>query len=164
VETNIHFWSQIGHFFLEWDIFQEKVVEQIKIHILLSTTFFFRKCAFNEIMWENMVQPDRPQMTIWSMCFTCWITKATNTHSEYAILIAFPRQQWLQERALNLCCTYIACLVIYLFLSTTDTKKWNNSYGNLCAIMNVLRFLHRIVQGAWPDFSWECTASTFMLD
>jgi hypothetical protein len=28
-----------------------------------------------------------------------WIIKATNTHSEYVILIAFPPQQWLHERA-----------------------------------------------------------------
>jgi hypothetical protein len=26
---------------------------------------------------------------IWRMCFACWITKATDTHSEYVILIAF---------------------------------------------------------------------------
>ena len=38
---------------------------------------------------KHMVQPDRPQMTIWRMHFACWITKATNTHSEYVILIAF---------------------------------------------------------------------------
>jgi hypothetical protein len=33
------------------------------------------------------------------MRFACWITKATDTHSEYVILIAFPRQQRLRERA-----------------------------------------------------------------
>jgi len=27
------------------------------------------------------------------------MTKATNTHSEYIKRIAFPRQQWLHERA-----------------------------------------------------------------
>ena len=32
------------------------------------------------------------------MCIAVWITKATDTHSEYVILIAFPRQKWLQER------------------------------------------------------------------
>jgi hypothetical protein len=48
--------------------------------------------AFYE-MQINMVQPDRPQMTIWRMSFTCWVTKATNTYLEYVILIAFPLQQ-----------------------------------------------------------------------
>jgi hypothetical protein len=33
------------------------------------------------------------------MRFACWITKATDTYSEYVTLIAFPRQQWLSERA-----------------------------------------------------------------
>jgi hypothetical protein len=28
------------------------------------------------------------------MCFLCWISKSTNTYSEYDKRIAFPRQQW----------------------------------------------------------------------
>ena len=27
----------------------------------------------------------------------CWLTKATNTHPECLIVIAFPLQQWLRE-------------------------------------------------------------------
>jgi hypothetical protein len=42
------------------------------------------------------------------MLFACWITKATDTHSEYVIRIAFPRQQWLRERASVLRYTCIA--------------------------------------------------------
>jgi len=41
----------------------------------------------------------------------CWITKATDTHSEFVIFIAFRRQQWLREHASLLRYTYIACLV-----------------------------------------------------
>jgi len=37
-------------------------------------------------------------MTIWRKCFACWICKATNTHSQYVLRIAFPSQQWLRER------------------------------------------------------------------
>ena len=39
-------------------------------------------------------------MTIWRMRMriACWIPKATDTHSEYVTLIAFPLQQWLHER------------------------------------------------------------------
>ena len=32
------------------------------------------------------------------MRLTCWIPKAINTHSEYVIFIAFPRQQYFSER------------------------------------------------------------------
>jgi len=63
------------------------------------------------------------------MRFACWITKATATHSEYVILIVFfPRQQWLQERAFMLRYTwaYIALLVIYslTFWSRNFTFKF----------------------------------------
>ena len=62
-------------------------------------------------MWKNTVKPDRPLTTIWRMRLACWITKATDTHSEYVTLIAFPLQQWLQERASMLDYMYNACPV-----------------------------------------------------
>ena len=64
-------------------------------------------------MWKNTVEPGRPRMTTWLMRTACWITKATDTHSECVIFIAFVLQQWLLERASMLRCTYIACLVIF---------------------------------------------------
>ena len=47
------------------------------------------------------------------MCIACWITKATNTHSQYVILFVFPLQQWLDECASLLLYTYIVCIVQY---------------------------------------------------
>jgi len=29
-----------------------------------------------------MVQPGRPQMTVWRMCIACWILKSTHTHTQ----------------------------------------------------------------------------------
>jgi hypothetical protein len=43
------------------------------------------------------------------MHFAYWITKATDTLWEYVILIAYPRQKWLWERALMLD-LYVHCL------------------------------------------------------
>jgi hypothetical protein len=45
----------------------------------------------NEIMWNNRVDPDKPQTTTWRMRVVCWIPKAANTHthSEQVILIVF---------------------------------------------------------------------------
>jgi hypothetical protein len=48
------------------------------------------------------------------MHFACRVTKATDTHSAYVIIIAFARQQWLRERASVLRHTYIVCLVCIL--------------------------------------------------
>ena len=33
------------------------------------------------------------------MRFASWVPNVPNTYSEYTILISFPRQQWLRERA-----------------------------------------------------------------
>jgi hypothetical protein len=41
-----------------------------------------------------------------------WITKATDTRLEYVILIAFPRQQWLRERA-SMLRLYVHCVSCY---------------------------------------------------
>jgi len=50
-------------------------------------------------------------MTIWRTRIACRIPKATNAHSEYVMLIAFPLRRCLHERALMLRYTYICWLV-----------------------------------------------------
>jgi hypothetical protein len=47
----------------------------------------------------------------WRVRFAYWVTKATYTHSEYVLFIAFPLQQWLHERASLLRYTYFVYLV-----------------------------------------------------
>jgi len=61
-------------------MFQTKFAKKIT-HILFAVTvFFYKNHAIDEIMWKNTVEPDRSQMTRWSMRIACWIPKATNTH------------------------------------------------------------------------------------
>ena len=45
-----------------------------------------------------------------------WITKVTDTHSEYVILIAYSRQQWLREEA-SILLLYVHCLSCCLLKS-----------------------------------------------
>jgi len=116
------FCSYLAYFFLEWEIFQRKVVEEIKTHILCSTTVF-RELYCLWVMWKNTVQQGRLQMTIWRMHVACRIPKATHTFSPYIILNAFPLQQWLQQCAVVLGYTYIACLV---------------SLQKVCAIISIM--------------------------
>jgi hypothetical protein len=40
------------------------VSDKIKTHILCSIAFFPENCALSKIMWKNMVQPERSQVTI----------------------------------------------------------------------------------------------------
>jgi hypothetical protein len=99
MKTNLHFLSYLAHLVLKREVFLGGgEVEKIKTHILFSV-IFFENCAIYEIKRKNIVEPDRPQMTVWYLHIVCWITKATNTHSEqaYVILIAFPWQQLLHK-------------------------------------------------------------------
>ena len=88
----------------------------LKIYIFCYIYFFVENSAVYETMWKNIVEPDRPQMTIWRMRIACWITKATNTLRTCTTLtrIAFLLQQWLYERASMLPYRYTACRVQYL--------------------------------------------------
>jgi hypothetical protein len=74
-------------------MFQTKAVKQIKTQISYSVTRLFENRAFYEIMYKNNVEPGTPLMKIWHMRNAHWITRTTNTHSEYVILIAFPLHQ-----------------------------------------------------------------------
>ena len=70
-------------------------------------------------MWKNVVEPDKLQMTIWSMRYACRTPNATNTHLEYVTFIAFPLEQWLHERAVLLRYRHIAFLVVMASSSET---------------------------------------------
>jgi len=61
-------------------MFQTKVAEKIKIHILCSVIFF--NGAIYEIMWKKLVERGRPQIKICRMRIACRITKAMNTHTQ----------------------------------------------------------------------------------
>jgi hypothetical protein len=51
-----------------------------------------------QVMWESVVQPDRAQMKIYyGVCALHAGKMKLQTHSEYVILIVFPRQSWLNE-------------------------------------------------------------------
>ena len=59
------------------------------------------------------------------MRFACRITKATDTHSELVLILGFPRQQWLRERASLLRYTYIVSVVTFFI------RRGNNSVRDL---------------------------------
>jgi hypothetical protein len=41
--------------------------EKVKTHFMISDFFSPENLATYEIMWKSIVEPDRPQMTIWRM-------------------------------------------------------------------------------------------------
>ena len=95
-------------------------------HFLCSITSFFQKSCHLSDNVEKYCKPRYNMMKIRRMHIECWIPKATNTHSEYVIHIAFPLQLWLHERTSMSRYTYIACLVIFMILQRAEiTLCWN---------------------------------------
>ena len=135
---------------------QNEICFRQKLQRKSKQTFYiqlrvFENHAVCEIMWKNIVEPGRPQMTTWRMRIACWISKATSTHSEYVILFAFPLQQSLHERASMLRYKYIACLVRFFYSPllcppaavgptqwVPDVGVWLQTYLTCCVPVLVL--------------------------
>jgi hypothetical protein len=86
----------------------------MKTHFMFINSFFLNRDVY-ETTWENFVEQGRPRMTIWRMHIVCWISEATNTHSDNVIIITLPLQQCLHERASMLRGTHIDCPVFIVF-------------------------------------------------
>ena len=108
-------------------------------------------------MCKNIVKPGRPQVTIWRMGIACLITKATNTHAEYILFIAFPLQKLLKARASLLRYSFNACRVceffqllqendtIYIYIYNAVLKRLatpSNFHIPLPSILPFLRLFH----------------------
>jgi hypothetical protein len=95
-------------FFSSWnDVSDKSCGENLNTHILRSVIFFSNNCAVYEIILKFIVNPEMSQIIIRRMRIACWITKATDAHSEYVILIPYPRKQWLHEQPQCYFYTYI---------------------------------------------------------
>jgi hypothetical protein len=127
MKTNANFWQCLAAIFSEKEIFRTKVVEKIKIHILCSIISFFENHAVYEIMWKNVLETDRPQLTIWRMRFGWWVTKTRDTHSWHIIRIAVPRQQWLRERA-SMLHLYVHCLSCWNHMCAAQRSRTRRKY------------------------------------
>ena len=60
MKTNIHLWSYLAQFFLEWKMFQAIVVERIRTHIHVQSPFFTCICLMagvpTAIMWPGKLR------------------------------------------------------------------------------------------------------------
>ena len=112
MNTYVHLWLYvyIAEFFW-WEMFQTKVVEKIKTHILCAVTFVRKSWR----LWDNVEkfctagQATGNNITR-RMHIACWITK---TRSRNVILVAFSRQKWLCEGSSVYC---LSCFLISLNL------------------------------------------------
>jgi len=106
----VDLWKYLPEFFLERQMFQTKVLQKIKTHITCSVHSSWKSCR----LWDNLEKYCRTGQATDDnitrlMHFGCFVTKATDAHSEYVIRISFSRPQWLRERAWMLLYKYVAC-------------------------------------------------------
>jgi hypothetical protein len=68
----------------------------------------------------------------------------TQTHSQYATLIAFPKQQRLHERASMLRYAYIACLVIVvsIVVALANRKVFSVAMEMHCTVVQLHKILY----------------------
>jgi len=80
---------------------QTQFAENIKTHISYSITLLESHAVY-EIMWKNMLQPDRP----YDMRFACRVTKFTDTHTH----------------------THTVCNIYYFATATMVTRTLNVTF------------------------------------
>jgi len=125
MKTKIHFFIISHSFFLGMRNVSDKICrENHNTHIVFSNVFFENHVLY-KTTWKNTVESDRPPMEIWRMRIARWILKATDTHSEYVIIIVLTLQQWLHVRASRSRYTYIACIVKNQPLDNWSLEKPN---------------------------------------
>jgi hypothetical protein len=59
--------------------------ENQNTHIMFNNHFLENRAIY-EIIWKNIVEPDRTKMAIRRMSIALWIPKATNSNPDYVIL------------------------------------------------------------------------------
>jgi hypothetical protein len=120
-------------------MFQTEVVEKIKTHILRSVTFFFffENRTIYEIMWKNIIQPDRPQVAIY--------------------IAAFPRPQCYDMRALSL----LLLLQCYISISSVVLAGTQTFYS---ADLNLQSQAQRTVLLDFPVWTDKLQDSTSALE
>jgi hypothetical protein len=59
-----------------------QIVAEIETHIFCSETSYFENLAPYEIMWKDIAERGRPQMTKGRMRIACCVTKDTDTNTQ----------------------------------------------------------------------------------
>jgi hypothetical protein len=158
----VHILYHLAEFFLEWEMFQPKAVEKIKTHFIFNN--FFAKIVR---LWGNVEKYGTARQVtddniIRRMRFTCWLSNATNTHSECVILIAFPLQQWLRKRAWMLR-LYVHCLCFSTATMVTRTRL-NITCIRTLPVLFTLRWFpyhfviynRKIFRCKYENWNYEC--------
>jgi hypothetical protein len=122
MKTFRHFWQYLAKLLLEWETFWTKVVKKMKTHFMLNN-FFSENRTVYEIMSQNIVDTEGPQITIWRIRVACWISKATCTYAHaHSHATGYPHAR-THARPPAQACTHRPICNTYCF-STATIVSW----------------------------------------
>jgi len=169
MNPNIHIWSYVTQFNFRIRNYSDKCCRRNQ-NTYSCLFFFFSKIVL--VIWKNIVETGRPQMTIWRMRIPFCIFKATDTHLEYTgRFVMFPvvtniYKKKIKWPTLMELFTATGKLKKYFFLTTRDVRfvhhGWHGTHrydiqvvathASTCWRMCLL-YLRRMV---WWKVSDEC--------
>jgi len=130
---------------------------------------FFENRAVYWLMWINIGEADRRQMTIWRMRIACWIPKAANTHSEFVMWINIgeaDRRQMTIWR-LRIACwipkaanTHSEFVILIAFLLQQSLNR--NYFACFVNLWSVLLFRHMYLETYHSSCLTEFPAVNFL--
>ena len=122
----VHLWYILPNFSQNEKCFRRKLLRKWKHTFLCSVTFLWKSSRLldNGEKFGTATQAT-DDIIIRHVRFACWMTKVTDTHSEYSILLAFPWPQCLCKHSSMLRYMYITCLGVLEFYS------WGFSHNTL---------------------------------
>jgi hypothetical protein len=163
MKTDVRLQKYLAEFFSKWEMFQtKKIVEKIKTHSLCRITFLSprkspRLCDNEEIhRTDRQTGHRRHYNKTRALCMLG--NKATDKHSEYVILMAFPRPQLFGEHASTLR-LYLHCLSCFSILTRGRFSLQSRKHFNSICIR---RYFHE--NWRWYKVRWSYTLGWFIFE
>ena len=164
MKTATHFWKYLAQFFLEWEMFQIKVVEKIKTHILCSVTYFPKKRAVYKIMCKYMIEPYRTHNKMaHALCMLDnkgykHTLRIRNTYCFYTATV-------VRQKRLNVpfICTSLSCLNLrvlwrlqYAQLHNTMQVSYRRILTDTCTSPKIssAKFFYKILPTSYKTISY----------
>ena len=116
---------------------QKEFVDKIVTYFTFNNFFYRKSChlCYSVETYGRPTQATDDNITRHMRSARC-INKAADTQSEYIIILAFTRQQWLRERASMLRHTYCTLRVLLFATRVAENKLSENAAPRNYAVSN----------------------------
>jgi hypothetical protein len=162
----VHFLSHLAQFFLEWEMFQTKVVEKIKTHILCAISFFFlfrksyrlsenveKYCTAVQATYDNMAHTHLMLYTkvykhTLTICSTYCFTLQPPLHERVSMLRYV---QYIACAAIcNRCCTGLCVTIKY---SAFLMSNWRSDA--VCNFTDLTHYATLVTNAQLKPWRWH---------